>query len=78
MSNIKLTFLGEGPDNSVMHSLNCYVNQESQIRITIDNGYHKSCIHLDKPTAVSLVKELKRNISFLNNEQARKEVKNGK
>lgn len=57
-------------DENHKTELTAYANQSNQIYIEVylpddDSGYYSQGIVLDKKTAIRLVKDLKRHISFL-------------
>lgn len=62
MEKTKLVFLGTEEDEE----LQVYANDRNEIFILVDNGnYAKSVITLDKPTSIKLAKELRKQISYL-------------
>lgn len=67
MANIKITFKGTEKSETSEHELVAFANTNNEIYICLemDNNY-PSFICLDKQTAVRLVRELKKEIGFLN------------
>lgn len=74
MANIKLVFSGTEKSGTDEHTLVSFANTNNEIYVCIemDNNY-PSFVCLDKQTAVRLVRELKKQIGFLQGE----EVSNG-
>jgi hypothetical protein len=70
MPNVKLLFCGTEQSETQEHQLQCYSNTNNEIYIGIDgdvnNDYFKGFLCLDKSTAIKLHRELKKQISFLN------------
>ncbi len=69
MANVKLIFRGTESSGTEEHELVTFANTNHQIYLCIemDNNY-PSFICLDKPTAVRLVRELKKQIGLLESE----------
>jgi len=68
-ARIKLEFYGTDESKTHQHSLVAYSNIANEIYISIDMGdVVPSFICLDKPTAVRLVRELKKQIGNLESE----------
>jgi hypothetical protein len=69
MANVKLIFRGTESSGTEYHELVTFANTNQQIYICIemDNNY-PSFICLDKSTAVRLVRELKKQIGYLESE----------
>lgn len=67
MANTRLFFYGTEKGNTENHSLEIYVLQ-NEIFIEIDDnmGNENACITFDKSTAIKLSKEIRRQISLLN------------
>lgn len=71
MANVKLVFSGTERSNTDTTDLQCFATINNEICIDIDNhsdynyGTH---IYLDRSTAIKLHRELKKQISFLENE----------
>lgn len=66
MGNYKLVFSGAKGSNTENHDLVCYHNVFNNIFIEIDMDGHIPCyIALDKATAIKLHRELKKQISFI-------------
>jgi len=73
MANVKMVFNGTELSETNEHELVLFANSKNNIYIEIDHKTYPPCfICLDKSTAVSLVRELKKQIGFLESE-----VKNG-
>jgi hypothetical protein len=69
MANVKLKFYGTEKSGTEEHSLVSYSNINNEIYLCIDMpNYLESFICLDKLTAVALVRELKKQIGFLESE----------
>lgn len=66
MANFKISFLGTERSNTDEHELQCYHSIFNEIFIDIDmmNGY-SAYICLDKQTAIKFHKELKKQISYM-------------
>jgi hypothetical protein len=69
MANVKLIFHEKGTEKQ----LQCYANNFNEIYIEIldndyENSYNIQSISLDKNTAIRLVRELKKQIGFLESE----------
>jgi hypothetical protein len=68
-ARIKLEFYGTDKSKTNEHSLVAYSNFANEIYLAIDMGdVVPSFICLDKPTAVRLVRELKKQIGNLESE----------
>jgi hypothetical protein len=68
-ARIKLEFYGTDKSETNEHSLVAYSNIANEIYLSIDMGdIVPSFICLDKPTAVRLVRELKKQIGNLESE----------
>lgn len=69
MGNVKLLFCGTAQSNTTEHSLEVFKNARNEVFISIDmcngNGNLPSFICLDKHTAVKLSRELRKQISLL-------------
>jgi Na+-transporting NADH:ubiquinone oxidoreductase subunit NqrF len=78
MANLKTIFLGAKGTGTEENELECFCNLSNRISITIldelfnNNGY-PSVIELDKNTAIRFSKELKKQISLIEES----EVNNG-
>ena len=74
MANVKLVFSGTKGSGTFDNELTCYktICNEIMIQIEGSNGEF-SHIYLDKSTAIKLHRELKKQISFIEDE----EVSNG-
>jgi hypothetical protein len=69
MANVKLIFHGTESSETDDHTLIAFANIHQQIYICIDmKSLPQSFICLDKPTAVRLVRELKKQIGYLESE----------
>jgi hypothetical protein len=69
MANVKLIFNGTEISETQEHILVTYANNANEIYISIDMlEFVPSFICLDKPTAVRLVRELKKQIGYLESE----------
>jgi hypothetical protein len=69
MANIRLKFYGTEKSETEEHSLVAYSNINNEIYLCIDMpNYEQSFICLDKSTAVRLVRELKKQIGYLESE----------
>jgi len=75
MANVKLIFNGTEKSETEEHSLICYstANNEIYLNISIPH-FEDSFVCLDKSTAIKLHRELKKQISFLDDSE---EVYNG-
>lgn len=66
MANVKLLFYGTAESGFHDTSVECYVSNSNHLVLSIDEG---SCpanlIALDRETAIQLVKEMKKQISYL-------------
>lgn len=69
MANIKLVFLGTEKSSTENTELQCYHNTRNEIYLCIqsENDY-PSFICLDKHTAIKFHKELKKQISYFEEE----------
>jgi hypothetical protein len=69
MANVLLKFYGTEKSKTEDHSLIAYSNTKNEIYLSVEipNNY-PSFICLDKPTAVRLVRELKKQIGNLESE----------
>lgn len=65
MANIKITFYGTEKSETNETELEVFKNASDEIFISISDNYEQS-ICLDKQTAVRLVRELKKQIGFIN------------
>jgi len=75
MANVKLIFQGTERSSTDTSSLEAYATSNNEIYIFIEmDGTYSSHICLDKSTTVRLVRELKKQIGFLEREG---EVNNG-
>lgn len=69
MPNTKLIFLGSEKSETSNVELQVYANIDNEIYINIEeHGYPKRFICLDKPTAIKFVREIKKQISYLEEE----------
>jgi hypothetical protein len=69
MANVKLLFWGTERSQSSEHQLEVIANDKNEIYINIDmDNENGSYICLDKMTAVRLVRELKKQIGYLESE----------
>ena len=69
MANVKLIFNGTEISETQEHTLVTYANTKNEIYISIDMlEFVPSFICLDKSTAVRLVRELKKQIGYLESE----------
>lgn len=68
MSNVKLLFGGTEQSKTEYHTIQLYSNTNNEIYINVEMGDRDSYsfICLDKATAIKLHRELKKQISFLN------------
>lgn len=72
MANVKLKFYGTEKSKTEDTSLVSYYNTNNEIYICIDMpNFESSFICLDKPTAVRLVRELKKQIGYIESEEVR-------
>ena len=67
MANVKLLFYGDASHKCETTSIEAFANQSNGLYICIEDREHSGFDHivLDKETAIRLVKEMKRQISFL-------------
>lgn len=67
MANVKLLFYGDASHQCETTTIEAFANQSNGLYICIEDRNSSTFDHivLDKDTAVKLVKELKRQISFL-------------
>lgn len=72
MGNYKLVFGGTEASNTLDHELTCFINANNELFIEI-LGDTQSYICLDRATAIKFHRELKKQISFIRDE----EVNNG-
>lgn len=68
MANVKLTFLGTEQSNTENQELQCYINYQNDIFISINNGTTSDdlmcqVVCLDKSTAIRLAKTLRTEIN---------------
>lgn len=68
--SIKLKFYGTENTNTNEHSLEAFVNQEMEITIkitdeSVDHGYNRQLISLDKSTAIKFSREIRKQIALL-------------
>lgn len=69
MANVKLKFYGTTKSETEEHSLVAYSNINNEIYLCLDmKCYEPSFICLDKSTAIRLVRELKKQIGYLESE----------
>jgi hypothetical protein len=69
MANVKIVFSGTEESETEQHELVLFANSKNNIYIGIDMfSCPGSWICFDKATAVSLVRELKKQIGFLESE----------
>jgi glycine cleavage system regulatory protein len=66
--NVKTIYCSD--DETYMSELMAYANDKNQIFMQITNEYDYQHIVLDKLTAIRLVKDLKRQIAFINEMEA--------
>ena len=70
MPNVKLIFCGTEESRTQEHQLQCFSNTSNEIYLSLDSipgdAYYSGFICLDKSTAIKLHRELKKQISFLN------------
>jgi glycine cleavage system regulatory protein len=66
--NLKTIYCSD--DETYMSELMAYANDKNQIFMQITNEYDYQHIVLDKLTAIRLVKDLKRQIAFINEMEA--------
>lgn len=70
MANTKIIFCGSKKGNTENHELQIYCNIDNEIFIVINELNDDSkFITLDKSTAIKLHRELKKQISFIENEE---------
>ena len=71
MSRSKIVFYGTDESKTDSHELTAYGNSNNEIYIEVNDGsgesVHMGFICLDVPTAISLVKNLKREIGLIKN-----------
>ena len=67
MGNYKLVFGGTEESNTHMDQLVCFANLNNEIQLNLTSNSF-SFICLDKSTAIKLHRELKKQISFLEEE----------
>ncbi len=68
MARTKLVFYGTDESKTSDTELTCYLNDKNQIFIQIEdteNDYNSGFICLDKSTAIKLHRELKKQISYI-------------
>jgi hypothetical protein len=68
MARTKLVFYGTDESKTSETELSCYLNYKNQIFIEIydkENEYNSGFICLDKSTAIKLHRELKKQISYI-------------
>ena len=73
MSNIKYVFLGTEETNTHGVELECFLNEENQISITLEDtdcqhDYNIQYISIDKSTAIKLAKTLRTEINKIKDE----------
>ena len=69
MANVKLKFYGTEKSETIEHSLVAYSNTNNEIYLCLDMpNWDPTFICFDKATAVALVRELKKQIGFLESE----------
>ena len=69
MANVRLKFHGTTKSETEEHSLEAYHNINNEIYLCLDMpNFESSFICLDKATAVALVRELKKQIGFIESE----------
>ena len=67
MENVELRFKSDNP-NFCLNYLHCFANRENSITISILNEENRmicESVYLNKHTAIRLVKELKKQINFM-------------
>ena len=70
MAKVKLLYCGTEKSQTENHTLAMYANSSNEIYISIDpEDDQPSFICLDRPTAIKLSKELRKEISNLNIEE---------
>ncbi len=67
MANVKVLFYGDNGHKCETVSIECFANQSNGLFICIEDRENETFSHtvLDKQTAVRMVKEMKRQIAFL-------------
>ena len=69
MANVKLIFCGSGQSGTEEHTLAAYCNSNKELFISIDmnfgDDYSNAYLCLDKSTAIKFSKELRKQISYL-------------
>ena len=69
MANTKLIFCGTEESNTHNDELQVYCNYRKELFIQIEpEDYSPLCICLDKPTAIKLSKEIRRQIALMSEE----------
>lgn len=69
MANTKLIFQGTSKSKTEEHELQIFYNTNNEIYISIElKNEYPSFICLDKPTAIKLHRELKKQISYMREE----------
>lgn len=69
MANVKIVFQGTKESETNETKLEAFANVRNEIYISIEDNY-RHIICLDKPTAVRLVRELKKQIGLINKNQS--------
>lgn len=67
MEKVRLTFFGTSRSETDDNQLECFANVKNEIYLSIKGDVFES-ICLDRQTAIKFHKELKKQISFLDNE----------
>lgn len=69
MANVRLKFYGTTKSETDEHSLTAYANIHKEIYLRLEMPHFEDAfICLDKLTAVALVRELKKQIGFIESE----------
>ena len=65
MANVKLVFYGSDEGQLTHHELTVFANTKNELFIEISDGYTMMFTALDKETAIKLSKEIRKQISYL-------------
>ena len=69
MANTKIIFLGTENSTTSDHELQCFCNVRNNIVVSIIDNYNReTIITLDKATAIKFSKELRKQISYIEEE----------
>ena len=68
MANVKLIFQGTEKSKTHKNELEVFANTREEISLFLSSDDYLNCICLDKQTAVRLVRELKKQIGYLESE----------